>query len=160
MRKSQYFPFQCWVLDKGTTGTIFITSYVWRGPWLGIERGTSRTRCQHSTTRLMRRRSTVYFIACFKESLAVESGHPVWEVPGSIPSQGPCHTKDVIKWLQVKFPGFAPNIKKGNTGSFWRIKIGQKKGMNKILAGNPLKSDVIGHCGRYGTNKWPRKANQ
>ena len=42
-------PFQCWVLNKGT-------SLVWRGPWLGIEPGTSRTRCQHSTTRLSRRR--------------------------------------------------------------------------------------------------------
>ena len=29
---------------------------VWRGPELGIEPGTSRTRCQHSTTRLSRRR--------------------------------------------------------------------------------------------------------
>ena len=29
-------PFQCWVLNKGTTGTIFITSLVWRGPWLNI----------------------------------------------------------------------------------------------------------------------------
>ena len=56
MRKSQYFPFQCWVLNNGTTGSIFITSLVWRGPWLGIEPGTSRTRCQHSTTRLPRRR--------------------------------------------------------------------------------------------------------
>ena len=35
---------------------LFITSLVWRGPWLGIEPGTSRTRCQHSTTRLSRRR--------------------------------------------------------------------------------------------------------
>ena len=51
-RKSQYFPFQCWVLNKGTTGTIFITYLVWHGPWLGIEPGTSRTRCLHSTTRL------------------------------------------------------------------------------------------------------------
>ena len=25
------------MLNKGTTGTIFITSLVWRGPWLGIE---------------------------------------------------------------------------------------------------------------------------
>ena len=40
LRKSQYFPFECWV----------ITSLVWRGPWLGIEPGTSRTRSQHSTT--------------------------------------------------------------------------------------------------------------
>ena len=37
LRKSQYFPFQCSVLNKLTTGTIFITSLVWRGPWLGIE---------------------------------------------------------------------------------------------------------------------------
>ena len=39
--KSQYFPFECSVLNKGTTGTIFITSLVWRGPWLGIEPRTS-----------------------------------------------------------------------------------------------------------------------
>ena len=54
--RASIFPFQCWVLNKGTTGTIFITSLVWRGPWLGIEPGTSRTRIQHSTTRLSRRR--------------------------------------------------------------------------------------------------------
>ena len=36
--------FLCSVLNKGTTGTIFVTSLVWRGPWLGIEPGTSRTR--------------------------------------------------------------------------------------------------------------------
>ena len=55
-RASTYFPFQCWVLNKGTTGTIFITSLEWRGPWLRIEPGTSRTRSQHSTIRLSRRR--------------------------------------------------------------------------------------------------------
>ena len=49
-------PFECSVLNKGTTGTIFITSLVWRGPWLGIGSGTSRTRSQHYTTRLSRRR--------------------------------------------------------------------------------------------------------
>ena len=31
-----------------------ITSLVWRGPWLGIEPGTSRTRSQHTNTRLSR----------------------------------------------------------------------------------------------------------
>ena len=36
-------PFACSVLNKGTTGTVLITSLVWRGPWLGIEPGTSRT---------------------------------------------------------------------------------------------------------------------
>jgi len=25
------------MLNKGTTGTIFTTSLVWRSPWLGIE---------------------------------------------------------------------------------------------------------------------------
>ena len=47
---------ECSVLNKGTTGAIFITYLVWRGLWLGIEPGTSRTRSQHSTTRLSRRR--------------------------------------------------------------------------------------------------------
>ena len=54
--RASIFPFKCSVLNKGTPGTMFITSLVWRGPWLGIEPGTSRTRCQHSTTRLSRRR--------------------------------------------------------------------------------------------------------
>ena len=35
---------------------LFITSLVWRGTWLVIERGTFRTRRRHSTTRLSRRR--------------------------------------------------------------------------------------------------------
>ena len=35
--RASIFPFECWVLNKGTTGTIFITSLVWRGRWLGIE---------------------------------------------------------------------------------------------------------------------------
>ena len=79
--RDSIFPFECWVLNKGTTGTIFIKSSVWRGPWLGIEPGTpaleastlllyyrgggpwlgiepgtSRTRSQHYTTRLSRMR--------------------------------------------------------------------------------------------------------
>ena len=48
--RASIFPFECSVLYKVTTGTIFITSLVWRGPWLGIEHGTSRTRNQHSIT--------------------------------------------------------------------------------------------------------------
>ena len=54
--RASIFPFECSVLNKGTTGTIVITSLVWRGSWLGIEPGTSRTRSQHYTTRLSRRR--------------------------------------------------------------------------------------------------------
>ena len=56
MRKSQYFPFWMFSAKQGTTGTIFITSLVWRDPWLGIEPGTSRTRSQHYITRLSMRR--------------------------------------------------------------------------------------------------------
>ena len=41
--RASIFPFECSVLNKGTTGTIFITSLVWCCPWLGIEPGTSRT---------------------------------------------------------------------------------------------------------------------
>ena len=54
--RASIYPFECSVLNKDTTGTIFITSLVWRGLWLGIEPGTSLTRSQHYTTRLSRRR--------------------------------------------------------------------------------------------------------
>ena len=54
--------FECSELNKGNTGTIFITSLVWRGPWLGIEPGASRTRSQHSTTMLSRRRYSFLLI--------------------------------------------------------------------------------------------------
>ena len=37
---------------QGNYWCRFITSLVWRGPWLVIEPGTSRTRSQHSTIRL------------------------------------------------------------------------------------------------------------
>ena len=53
--RASIFPFECSVLNKGTTGTIFIPSLVWRCAWLGIEPGTSCTRSQHYTTRLSRR---------------------------------------------------------------------------------------------------------
>ena len=53
--RASIFPFECSVLNKGPTGTTFITSLVWRGPWLGIEHGTSRTRRPHYTTWLSRR---------------------------------------------------------------------------------------------------------
>ena len=63
--KASIFPFDCSVLNKGTTGTIFIMSLVWRGPWLGIEHGTSCTRSQHYTTRLSRRRWFIHNIGGF-----------------------------------------------------------------------------------------------
>ena len=50
--RASIFPFECSVPNKSTTGTIIITTLA----WLGIAPGTSRTRSQHSTTRLSRRR--------------------------------------------------------------------------------------------------------
>ena len=55
------------------------------------------------------------------DSLVVECWRRVWEVPGSIPSQGPRHTKDVIKMVPV-VPLFSTQHRKGNTGSFSRIR--------------------------------------
>ena len=74
----------------------------------------------------------------------VECWHRVREVPGSIPSQGPHRTKDIIKMV----PGtcLALNIKKGNTGSFSMIKIGLMLWIKSGIE-NPLKSEVIGCCG-------------
>ena len=51
-KRASVFPFECSVLNKGTTG---MTRF-----WLGIEPGTSRTQSQHYTTRLSRRR---YFLS-------------------------------------------------------------------------------------------------
>ena len=78
MRKSQYFPF--WMF-KGTTGTIFITSLVWRSPWLGIKPGTTRTRSQHSTTRQIK---TTQYCRCGLYSTDV-SGLQVHPVQTYIP---------------------------------------------------------------------------
>ena len=46
------------------------------------------------------------------DSLVVECWHQVREVPGSIPSQGPGHTKDVIKMVPV-VPLFSTEHSKG-----------------------------------------------
>ena len=50
------------------------------------------------------------------DSLVVECWLRVREVPGSIPSQGSRHTKDVVKMVLV-VPLFGTEHKKGNTGS-------------------------------------------
>ena len=72
--RASIFPFECSVLNKGTTGTIFITSLVWRGPWLGIEPGTSRTRSQHYTTRLSWRRFLfLYNHSLFPENVLIDT---------------------------------------------------------------------------------------
>ena len=50
-----------------------LRTLVWRGPWLGIEPGTSCTRSQHSTTRLSRRRfiSVMKLLIIFSNRLNV-----------------------------------------------------------------------------------------
>ena len=55
------------------------------------------------------------------DSLVLECWLPVREIPASIPSQGPRHTKDVIK---MTFWHLTLN---GRYGSFLRIKKGKKK---------------------------------
>ena len=55
LEKEPVFPFSMLSAKQGNyRSTIFITSLV--SPWLGIEPRNSRTWCQHSTTRLSRRR--------------------------------------------------------------------------------------------------------
>ena len=57
MRKSQYFPFRMFSAKQGHYWYHFYNVFgMTGGPWLWIEPGTSRTRCQHSTTRLSMRR--------------------------------------------------------------------------------------------------------
>ena len=46
------------------------------------------------------------------DSLVVECWLLVWQVPGSIPSQGPRHTKDVVKMVPV-VPLFSTKHSKG-----------------------------------------------
>ena len=90
LQKELVFPFLMLSAKQGTTGTLFITSLVWRGPWLGIEPGpptleastlplgyrgggpwlriepgTSHTRSQHSTTRLSRRQFSINWLSLF-----------------------------------------------------------------------------------------------
>ena len=55
LEKEPVFPFSLLSAKQGNYWYHFITSLVWRGPWLGIEPGTSRTRSQHYTIRLSRR---------------------------------------------------------------------------------------------------------
>ena len=58
LEKEPVFPFLMFSAKQGNylVPIVFITSLVWRGLWLGIEPGTSRTRSHYSTTRLSRRR--------------------------------------------------------------------------------------------------------
>ena len=69
MLKSQYFPFML-SAKQGKCWYNLITSSVWQGLYQGLNLGLLRTRCQHSTTRLSRRRKIAYSkISCFSKSV-------------------------------------------------------------------------------------------
>ena len=61
------------------------------------------------------------FSIAYWYSAGIECGR----VPGSIPSQGPRLTKDVIKMVPVVPLFSTEHSKRENTGSFSRIKIGK-----------------------------------
>ena len=64
------------------------------------------------------------------------------EIPGSIPSQGPRHTNDVIKMVPVVPLFWHSTSKREILALSEEKKIGQK-----ICDTNPSKSEVIGRCG-------------
>ena len=64
------------------------------------------------------------------------------EIPGSIPSQGPRHTKDVIKMVPIVPLFWHSTSKREILALSEEKKIGQKIGDT-----NPSKSEVIGRCG-------------
>ena len=63
LEKEPVFPFSMLsaIFNKGTTGTIFITSLVWRGPWLGIEPRTSTTRLSRRRCRKQKHNPILHF---------------------------------------------------------------------------------------------------
>ena len=78
LAKEPVFRFWMFSAKQGNYWYHFITSLVWRGPWLGIEPRTSRTRSQHSTTRLSRRRLRRVLKQWRKCGFTLYSYPPVW----------------------------------------------------------------------------------
>ena len=93
------------------------------------------------------------------DSLVVECWLRVWEVPGSILSQGPRHTKDVIRMVPV-VPLFGTQHKKGKYWLFLKNKDRTNNVIDKIWDRNPSKSEVIGRCGGDEKNKWPHRTDK
>ena len=80
LEKEPVFPVLMFSAKQGKLpGTIFTTSLVWRGSWLGIEPEISRTRCQHYRTRLSRRRYSGLTIGKQLISILTLTA-PVWHV--------------------------------------------------------------------------------
>ena len=82
-----------------------------------------------------------YFELVRLNSLVVECWLRVWEVPGSIPSQGPRHTKNVIKMVPV-VPLFGTQ-KKGKYWLFLKNNDRTKNVMDEIWVGNPSSLAVV-----------------
>ena len=81
------------------------------------------------------------------DSLVVECWHRVWEVPGSIPSQGPRHTKDVIKMYQL-VPLFSTEHSKGKILALCQeLRIKKINVMHKIWDRKSFEVEVNGRCG-------------
>ena len=79
--RASIFPFECLVPNKGTTGTIFITSLVWGGPWLGIEPRPPALKSQHYTTKLLRRWWTEFITFILIWTLSETHSGTVYKVP-------------------------------------------------------------------------------
>ena len=91
------------------------------------------------------------------DSLAVESWHHVREVPDSIPSQGPRHTKDVIKMVPV-VPLFSTEHPKGKYWLFLKNKDRKINVMDKIWDRKSF--EVGGRCGGDEKTEWPRRTDK
>ena len=76
------------------------------------------------------------------DSLVVECWLRVREVPGSIPNQGPRHTKDVIKMVPVVLL-FGTQHYKVKYWLFLKNKDRTKNVMDKIWDRNPSKSEAV-----------------
>ena len=96
---------------------------------------------------------------CLLDSLVVECWLRVREVPGSIPSQGPRHTKDVIKMVPV-VSLFSTQHYKRKYWLFLKNKDRIKFVIDIIWDRNPSRSEVIGRCGRDEKTEWPRRTDK
>ena len=131
LEKEPVFPFfnvECQI----TIGTIFITSLVWRSPWLEIEPGTSCTRCQHSTTRLSRRRWFFVVKSSYFTNICLVIYLQILKIEGL--QKRPISNLIWIWWIHVAaIPTLSQEIIKAyhrtssrwleNCGSSWRHKI-------------------------------------
>ena len=74
-----------WVNHDSSLGWFLLSHWAitcrgfWRGPWLGIEPGTSRTWSQHYTTRLSRRRYNLRWVLSLSNKTTLQHACKVSE---------------------------------------------------------------------------------